>query len=130
MRANFGFPTVIVAVAATLFAAQLRSSLAQDPATPAQAATAAAPLSEAATRGKAVFTEKCALCHNAETAEKKIGPGLKGFYARGTFTSDGTKVTDDSVTKFIEAGKGMMPPFKDSLGPDKIKDVVEYVKTL
>jgi cytochrome c len=133
MRSHFGFstgfPTVIIAVAATLFASQLRSSLAQDPA-PQATAGPAAHLSESATRGQTVFKEKCGLCHNAETAEKKIGPGLKGFYARGTYTSDGSKVTDESVTAFIEAGKGMMPPFKDSLGPDKIKDVVEYVKTL
>ena len=129
MRSHFGFPTVIVAVAATLFASQLRSSLAQDPAPQAPAAPAAQ-LSEAATRGQTVFKEKCGLCHNAETAEKKIGPGLKGFYARGTFSSDGSKVTDESVTQFIENGQGIMPPFKDSLGPDKIKDVIEYVKTL
>jgi cytochrome c len=125
MRPQLGISTFIVAVAATLFAVQLRSSLAQDSAAPAPAH-----LSEAATRGKTVFAEKCALCHSAETTDKKIGPGLKGFYQRGTFTSDSSKVTDQSVTKFIESGKGMMPPFKDTLEPAKIEDVVAYVKTL
>jgi cytochrome c len=126
MRPQLGLSTAIVAVAATLFAMQLRSSLAQDSAKPASAA----PLSEAATRGKTVFTEKCALCHSADTTDKKIGPGLKGFYQRGTFTSDSSKVADQSVTKFIESGKGMMPPFKDTLEPAKIQDVVADVKTL
>jgi len=125
MRSHFGLSTAIVAIAVTLFAVQLRSSLAQD-----SKAAPAAPLSEAATSGKAVFAEKCALCHNADSTEKKLGPGLKGFYARGTFTTDGGKVTDESVTKFIETGKGMMPPFKDTLEPAKLKDVVAYVKTL
>src|ERR1700712_636509 len=122
MRPNFGFPTVIVAVAATLFAAQLRSSLAQDPAPPTQAETAAAPLSEAATRGQAVFKEKCTMCHNADSADAKIGPGLKGFTKRGTFTSDQSKVTDESLTTFIQNGKGMMPAFKTILEPAQIKD--------
>jgi mono/diheme cytochrome c family protein len=126
MRPYFGFPTVIVAVAAVLFAAQLRTSLAQDQAPAAPAAK----LSEAATRGSATFKEKCSMCHNADSTDVKIGPGLKGFYQRGTFTSDSAKVTDESVTKFIQTGKGMMPPFKDVLDADKLKDVVEYVKTL
>jgi cytochrome c len=125
MRPPFGISTVIVAVAATLFAVQLRSSIAQDSAAPTPAH-----LSEAATRGKTVFAEKCALCHSADTTDKKIGPGLKGFYQRGAFTSDPGKVTDQSVTKFIESGKGMMPPFKDTLEPASIQDVVAYVKTL
>ena len=125
MRKGFGMgvSTVVVALAATLFATELRTSFAQD-------APAAAALSPAATRGKAIFQEKCALCHNAESTDKKIGPGMKGLYQRGTFTGDGSKVTDESVKKFIEAGKGMMPPFKDTLEPAKLDDVVAYVKTL
>jgi cytochrome c len=129
MRSHFGFPTVIVAVAATLFASQLRSSLAQDPA-PQAAKAATAPLSEAATRGQTVFKEKCALCHNADSTEAKIGPGLKGEYKKPTFSSDQIKLTDEALTTFIQNGKGMMPAFKTVLDPDKIKDVVEYVKTL
>ncbi|WP_213804043.1 cytochrome c [Granulicella sp. dw_53] len=126
MRSHFVSSVAVVAIAATLFAVQLRSSLAQD----APAPPKAAPLSEAAVRGKAIFAEKCALCHNAETTEKKIGPGLKGFYQRGTFTSDNSKVTDEAVTKLIENGKGMMPPFKGSLESAKIQDLVAYLKTL
>ena len=121
MRKHLGLSTAFILLAASFFGMQLRSSHAQD---------APAPLSESATHGKAIFQEKCALCHNAETTEKKIGPGLKGFNARGTFTSDGSKVTDESLKKFIEAGQGMMPPFKDTLEPPKLQDVIAYVKTL
>jgi mono/diheme cytochrome c family protein len=69
------------------------------------------------------------VCHSADTTEKKIGPGLKGFYARGTFT-DGSKVTDESLLKFIQTGKGAMPPFKDTLEPAKLQDIMAYLKTL
>ena len=127
MRRHIGLSTALVVLAATFFAVQIRTSVAQNS---QDTQAPAAPLSESATRGKAVFQEKCALCHNAETAEKKIGPGLKGFNQRGTFTSDDSKVTDESLKKFIEAGKGMMPPFKDTLEPAKLQDVIAYVKTL
>jgi cytochrome c len=85
--------------------------------------------SAAAARGKTTFEEKCSVCHSADTTEKKIGPGLKGFYARGTFT-DGSKVTDESLLKFIQTGKGAMPPFKDTLEPAKLQDIMAYLKTL
>lgn len=86
-------------------------------------------MSADATAGKAIFDSKCAICHSAETTEQKIGPGLKGLYARGTM-ADGTKVTDDTVTARIVNGKVPMPAFKDTLSPAEIKQVVEYLKTL
>ena len=44
--------------------------------------------------------------------------------------ADGTKVTDESITERIVNGKVPMPPFKDTLSPAEIKQVVEYLKTL
>ena len=83
-----------------------------------------------ATRGKDVFEKKCALCHFADSDQKKIGPGLKGISKRGTFTVNGNKVTTDSLTKWIETGDSLMPGMKDVLEPEQIRDVVAYVKTL
>ena len=99
------------------------------PAASTGASTAATSKSDVAARGKTIFDEKCSVCHSADTTEKKVGPGLKGFYARGNFT-DGSKVTDDSLLKFIQTGKGAMPPFKDTLEPAKLQDVIAYLKTL
>lgn len=94
------------------------------------AATASpAQVSDDATHGKEIFTSKCAMCHNADSTEAKIGPGLKGLYARGTM-ADGTKVTDETVTARIVNGKVPMPPYKDVLSAAEIKQLVEYLKTL
>ena len=93
-------------------------------------AAANAQMSEAATHGKANFDTKCAICHNADSTDKKIGPGLKGLYARGVMADGTTKVTDESVTERIEVGKVPMPGFKDMLKPEEIKEIVEYLKTL
>lgn len=93
------------------------------------AAASHAQMSDDATHGKEIFDSKCAICHSADTTDKKIGPGLKGLYARGTM-ADGSKVTDESVTDRIVNGKVPMPAFKDTLTPAEIKQVVEYLKTL
>ena len=81
-------------------------------------------------RGKAVFQQKCALCHYDTSDQKKIGPGLKGLNKRGTFSVNGNKVTDENLKTWIENGDQLMPPFKDVLEPGQIKDVIAYVRTL
>jgi mono/diheme cytochrome c family protein len=83
-----------------------------------------------ATRGKEVFEKKCAVCHYADSDAKKIGPGLKGMSKRGTFTVNNNKVTNESLKTWIEDGDTLMPPFKDVLEAEQIKDVIAYVKTL
>jgi cytochrome c len=84
----------------------------------------------AAQRGKAVFQEKCAICHYADSDAKKIGPGLKGISKRGTFSVNGKKLTDENLKTWIENGDQLMPPFKEVLETAQIKDIVAYVKTL
>ncbi len=84
----------------------------------------------AVARGKEIFQKKCAVCHNADSDAKKIGPGLKGISKRGTFTVNSNKVTDESLTTWIENGDTLMPPFKEVLEAPQIKDVVAYVRTL
>jgi cytochrome c len=102
---------------------------AQDPAAkPAPKKAAAAKGS--ATKGKEVFDQKCGLCHFADSDAKKIGPGLKGISKRGTFTVNNNKVTDDNLKTWIENGDSLMPPFKDVLEEQQIRDVIAYVKTL
>jgi mono/diheme cytochrome c family protein len=81
-------------------------------------------------RGKAVFQQKCSVCHYDNSEQKKIGPGLKGISKRGTFSVNGNKITDESLKTWIENGDQLMPPFKEVLEPGQIKDVIAYVKTL
>ena len=83
-----------------------------------------------AIKGKEVFEKKCAMCHFADSDQKKIGPGLKGISKRGTFTVNGNKVTTESLKTWIENGDSLMPGMKETLEPAQIKDVVAYVKTL
>ena len=84
----------------------------------------------AATRGKEIFQQKCSTCHYDTSDAKKIGPGLKGISKRGTFTVNNNKVTDETLKTWIENGDSLMPPFKDVIDENQIKDVIAYVKTL
>jgi mono/diheme cytochrome c family protein len=89
-----------------------------------------APSGGSVSRGKAVFQEKCALCHYDTSDQKKIGPGLKGLNKRGTFSVNGNKITDENLKAWIENGDQLMPPFKEQLEPAQLKDVIAYVRTL
>jgi len=82
-----------------------------------------------ASSGKELFNQHCASCHFPETTAQKIGPGLQGLYRRLTF-SDGKKVTDASLTKWIEAGGKDMPGFKETIKPEQIRQLISYIKTL
>ena len=84
----------------------------------------------AVARGKDLFQQKCSTCHNDTSDAKKIGPGLKGLNKRGTFTVNNNKVTDENLKIWIENGDSLMPPFKDVIDDNQIKDVIAYVKTL
>jgi cytochrome c len=105
--------------------------LAQDPPAASQEKTAAASKSSgSAAKGKELFDQKCSICHFADSTNRKIGPGLKGLSKRGTFSVNNKKVTTENLTNWIEKGDSLMPPFKDVLDAQQIKDVVAYVKTL
>lgn len=80
-------------------------------------------------RGKAVFDSKCAVCHYDASTAKKIGPGLKNLFRRGTY-SNGAPVDDASLERWIEKGGKNMPGFKDPLSAEQIRDLIAYLKTL
>ena len=79
---------------------------------------------------KEIFQQKCSTCHYDTSDAKKIGPGLKGIAKRCTFTVSNDKVTNETLKAWIENGDSLMPPFKDVIDDNQIKDVIAYVKTL
>ena len=104
---------------------------AQDPPAKTAPKKTSASKGGSAAKGKDVFDQKCGMCHFADSDEKKIGPGLKGLSKRGTFSvKPDVKVTDENLKNWIENGDSLMPPFKDALDAQQIKDVIAYVKTL
>jgi mono/diheme cytochrome c family protein len=80
-------------------------------------------------KGKEVF-EQCGVCHNADSEEKKMGPGLKGLFKKQTFADGKTKVTEESVLKKINEGGNGMPAYAEMLDKADIKHLMAYLKTL
>jgi cytochrome c len=78
-----------------------------------------------ASSGKALFEKKCAICHASDTAERRIGPALKGV-KEGHLPSH-KDATHDAVLKQIEDGGGGMPVFRELLTSEQKEDVVAYV---
>jgi len=82
-----------------------------------------------AAKGKDVFDSNCSVCHNADSDEKKIGPGLKGLFKHDKL-ANGKKVTEANVRAQIDQGGGGMPAYADMLTAEEKTDLLAYLKTL
>jgi len=81
-----------------------------------------------AEKGKAVF-EQCGVCHNADSEEKKMGPGLKGLFKRAKM-NNGKKPTEENIRAVVDAGGNGMPAYKEMLSDEEKDDLLAYLKTL
>jgi cytochrome c2 len=79
-------------------------------------------------KGKEVF-QQCSVCHNADSEEKKMGPGLKGLFAREKMTN-GKKPTEANVREKVDEGGNGMPAYKEMLSDEEKDDLIAYLKTL
>ena len=82
-----------------------------------------------AAKGKEVF-EQCSVCHNADSAERKMGPGLKGLYKKAKMDSNGKAPTDANVQGKIDEGGNGMPAYKDMLSADEKANLLAYLRSL
>jgi cytochrome c len=83
-----------------------------------------------AAKGKDTFSSNCDVCHNADSADTKVGPGLKGLFKKATLNNK-KKVTDANVMDLINKGSPAgMPGFEDPLSDQERADVLAYLKTL
>ena len=81
-----------------------------------------------AAKGKETF-EQCAVCHNVDNDEKKMGPSLKGLFKHKTL-ANGKPVNDANVAAQINAGGNGMPGYADMLSADEKANVLAYLHTL
>ena len=81
-----------------------------------------------AAKGKEVF-DQCSVCHNSDSTEVKMGPGLKGLFKRAKLNS-GKPVSEANVLNQINEGGNGMPAYKDILSDPEKANVIAYLKTL
>jgi cytochrome c2 len=81
-----------------------------------------------AKKGEAAF-DNCSICHNADSTETKIGPGLKGLFKREKLVN-GKPVNEENVKALITEGSGAMPPFGEAISAEDKDNIIAYLKTL
>ncbi len=85
-------------------------------------------------KGKETFEANCAICHNADSEEEKVGPGLKGISKKGAHKlADGTEHKDHSaevLRKQIKEGSSAMPPVGASFTDKEVDDLIAYLQSL
>jgi cytochrome c2 len=81
-----------------------------------------------AKKGEAAF-ESCAPCHNSDSTEAKVGPGLKGLFKHEKLVN-GKPVNEANVKALITDGSGAMPPFGDAISAEDKDNIIAYLKTL
>lgn len=81
-----------------------------------------------AAKGKEVF-EQCAMCHNVDSPEKKMGPSLQGLFKKKAL-QNGKPVNDANVMAQINSGGNGMPPYNDMLSADEKANLLAYLHTL
>jgi cytochrome c len=79
-------------------------------------------------QGKKTF-EQCAICHNSDTDDKKVGPSLKGLFQRKKL-NNGKSVSDENVLTMINSGGGGMPSFADKLSQEEKDNLLAYLHSL
>lgn len=95
--------------------------------TAAFAADAKAAKGDAA-KGKQAF-EQCAVCHNVDSPDRKMGPSLQGLYKHKTMAGN-RPVNDANVLDQINNGGNGMPAYADMLSAQDKADILAYLHTL
>ncbi len=78
--------------------------------------------------GATAFGSKCAVCHNADSADRKVGPGLAGI-KNGKLPS-GKEATTENIMAVINQGGNGMPAYESILTAEEKTALVAYLKTL
>lgn len=81
----------------------------------------------AETRGSVVYERNCSPCHDAENLQLlKPPPKLQGLFQKKTLPS-GAPATDEQVRQTILNGRGIMPPFGQTLDRKQVDDLLKYL---
>jgi mono/diheme cytochrome c family protein len=79
--------------------------------------------------GQGVYENACAVCHEATDLQLVTKPPqLNGLFRRKTLPS-GAPATDEEVRKVILDGRGIMPPFQNTLDSKEVNELIQYLHT-
>jgi mono/diheme cytochrome c family protein len=78
--------------------------------------------------GDSTFKSSCAMCHGQDgSGNTAVGKSMK---IPDLHSAEVQKLSDEELAEVIGNGKNNMPPFKGSLNPDQIHDLVIHLRQL
>jgi mono/diheme cytochrome c family protein len=80
-------------------------------------------------RGRTLFLTRCSTCHDPESTQTKVGPGLKGLLRNPRLPKSGHPATAESIRFQLRQPLGVMPSFA-YLSDDEMNDLIAYLNTL
>ncbi|UCH81140.1 MAG: cytochrome c [Nitrospiraceae bacterium] len=80
-------------------------------------------------RGKNLFDSKCSFCHEAYSAEYKVGPGLKRVLKNARLPVSNKPALPENIIKQIKQPFNRMPSF-EYLTDEEIDDLLAFLNTL
>jgi mono/diheme cytochrome c family protein len=84
---------------------------------------------ESITRGKNLFEESCAFCHDPYSTNSLVGPGLKGILKNPALPSSKRPSTFENIAAQFKTPYKRMPPFPH-LSQDQVVDLISFLNTL
>jgi mono/diheme cytochrome c family protein len=79
--------------------------------------------------GRKLFMEKCSFCHDPESRQAEIGPGLKGILDHQFLPVSNRPATPGNIARQLRRPYRDMPSFA-YLTDDQIGDIIAYLSTL
>jgi mono/diheme cytochrome c family protein len=81
-------------------------------------------LSDSAYKGRTVWLQRCAYCHDGvgQPSYKTMGPWLDGQTI--------ARFTEEGFRAFVAVGTDRMPGWQYSLRPQQVNDVIAFLKTV
>ena len=80
-------------------------------------------------RGRHIFDQHCARCHQPYSSTALRGPSLEGLFKK-PYMPSGMPANDDRVRDVIVLGRSKMPGFGRELSPQQLDDLLAYLHTL
>jgi hypothetical protein len=80
-------------------------------------------------KGNNLFDSKCRFCHESNSTQTKVGPGLKGVMKNPRLPVSKRPATPENIRMQLIKPFNRMPSF-DYLSEDEITDIIAYLNTL
>jgi mono/diheme cytochrome c family protein len=121
---------ILIFAAVFLFACQNATNAGSDKAgKPEPAAVAENAITGDLQKGKALFGSKCIFCHDTESTDTIVGPGLKGILKGEKLPASGKPATVENVINQLKTPFKKMPSFS-YLKDEEVEDIVSYLNSL